>query len=107
MLIGRCTIMLNHGHFLSFSVTAKPKTKNAKNQKEMFNVYDKNGDGFLDKPEMFPWILRDNWTAARAEAGHLITVGDEDGDGQLSIDEFLDHLEDFVGSHAMFPREEL
>lgn len=54
-----------------------------------------------------PWILLDTLEAAKEEAEHLMWVGDEDRDGQLSIDEFLDHTDNFVGSHAFFPREDL
>lgn len=68
-------------------------------EKSMFdNEYDKNKDGYLDKEEMFAWVIPSNQEQAREEARHLISNADTDKDGQLSFDEILNNYRMFVSS---------
>ena len=70
-------------------------------EKDRFNKdYDKNGDGYLDYDEIRAWVLTDNKEEAREEAEHLIEEADENHDGKLSDEEFLENVETFVGSSA-------
>lgn len=70
-------------------------------EKRQFREYrDKDGDGRLNLDEVKDWILPDDYNHAEAEAKHLIYESDDDKDGELSVEEILNHHEKFVGSQA-------
>ena len=81
-------------------------------EEERFKDYDLDRDGQLNKEEIRKWVLPDNTEAAKEEAQHLIDRADDDKDGKLSLDEILEHHDDFVGSQATnygayLPKDEL
>ncbi|KAJ8305276.1 hypothetical protein KUTeg_015821 [Tegillarca granosa] len=68
-----------------------------------FEDYDKNKDGNLDSEEMKPWLMADNnHEAAVEEAKHLFSLLGKvkPEDLHMSIQEIMDHHEEFVGSSA-------
>ncbi|KAL3869094.1 hypothetical protein ACJMK2_041820 [Sinanodonta woodiana] len=69
-------------------------------EEERFKEYDINKDNLLNYDEIRPWVLQDNSEIARDEAEHLMRTADTNKDSKLSIDEIVDHHEDFVGSQA-------
>ena len=71
-----------------------------KEDKEKFELHDINKDGFLDKTEFLPLVVEDYREEADEEAEHLIKEADDDNDKHLSIDEFKEHVDTFVG-HAV------
>jgi len=64
------------------------------------NVWDKDGDGFLRNDEVIGWAMPTNEEVASEETVHLFGVADGDNDGNLSVDEILQHLDTFAGSQA-------
>lgn len=72
-------------------------------EKAKFEDYDKNKDGNLDSDEMKPWLMADNnQEAAVEEAKHLFSLLGKvkPEELQMSIQEIMDHHEEFVGSSA-------
>lgn len=60
---------------------------------------DTNNDGFLDLEEIRHWILPGSEEdPIQSEANHLMKLGDDDEDKFLSVEELVEHYEDFAGS---------
>ncbi|KAK4324361.1 hypothetical protein Pmani_004988 [Petrolisthes manimaculis] len=70
-------------------------------EKDKFDQdYDRDTNGVLDREEILSWVVPTNEDIAEDEVDHLFGAADDDGDGQLSFLEVLDHHDVFVGSEA-------
>ncbi|XP_072047360.1 calumenin-B-like [Amphiura filiformis] len=80
-----------------------------KQERESFGIYrDRNGDGFMDFAEVKEWLIPTEYSAAEAEAKHLIYESDKNKDKMLSREEIMEQWETFVPSRAlMAERDEL
>merc|ERR1719447_1642545 len=56
---------------------------------ECFRVFDKNGDGMIDREEFALIIRSTGETITEEEIDELLKDGDKNGDGALDFDEFL------------------
>ena len=74
--------------------------KDEEANKDHFDKFDKNKDGFLDREEIRPWILPENDDEARNEADHLISQTDHNRDGKMSMEEILEKVTVWGGSAA-------
>lgn len=61
---------------------------------------DLNGDGHMDKAEALAWLIPNEEQLAQDEVNHLFAGADDDVDGNLSMDEIVEHHDLFVGSEA-------
>uniref|UniRef100_A0A0E9RJD3 Troponin C, skeletal muscle n=1 Tax=Anguilla anguilla TaxID=7936 RepID=A0A0E9RJD3_ANGAN len=60
---------------------------------EFFRVFDKNGDGFIDREE-FGEILRSSGEpVSEEEIDELMADGDKNNDGKIDFDEWLKMME--------------
>ena len=75
--------------------------------KENFDSYDVNADGYLDMKELKAWVLPDRRSMADEEADHLISETDLNRDEKLTYDEILDRHDLWVGSAATDYGQEL
>ncbi|XP_076440197.1 reticulocalbin-2-like [Babylonia areolata] len=66
--------------------------------RENFAEFDKDKDGFLSPEEAREWVMPKTDELVEDEVNHLISIADEDKDGQLSMGEILDKTKQFVGS---------
>lgn len=72
-----------------------------KGEREQFtDLRDTNKDGKMDREEVKNWILPQEHDQISAEAKHLISESDLDGDGQISKEEMVEKYDVFVGSEA-------
>ncbi|MCL4126530.1 UNVERIFIED_CONTAM: hypothetical protein GTU68_061764 [Idotea baltica] len=70
-------------------------------ERDQFNNFrDKDKSGFMELEEVRQWIMPPDYDHAYAEAKHLITESDTDGDRRLTKEEVLDKYDLFVGSQA-------
>ncbi|KAL3312628.1 Reticulocalbin 2, EF-hand calcium binding domain [Cichlidogyrus casuarinus] len=69
-------------------------------EKDHFESYDKNKDGFLDEEELAQWAAPGFEKNAEDEMEHLFKETDADKDGFLTEKEILDHDDIFMSSHA-------
>jgi len=69
-------------------------------RKRFASERDINGDGFLDAAEVKQWIVPPDFDHSKAEATHLISKADADGDSLLTVEEVLQQYDIFVGSSA-------
>ena len=66
------------------------------------DVYDKNRDGYLDKPEILDWILGGATDNVEVEVNHLMMAADDDQNGLINRHEaVVEHMDIFVGSAAL------
>ena len=54
-----------------------------------FRMYDRNGNGWIDKYEMKAALMAQGCMMDDDEVDEVIRGCDEDGDGQINIEEFL------------------
>lgn len=64
----------------------------ARRVRAQFEVLDSSGDGFLDKGELKELFTRLDLTLDAKDIDRLLADVDKDGDGQISIDEFLEGI---------------
>ena len=70
-------------------------------EKDNFNNnLDHNKDSVLDRDEVRAWLIPVQYDYARGEAEFLVKVSDDDGDGELSKEEIVQHFTHFTGSQA-------
>jgi Ca2+-binding EF-hand superfamily protein len=67
---------------------------------EFRNELDQDGDGRLDRDELYNWIVPGDYDHIAEETKHLFEEADENKDGFLSSKEVTDNYELFVGSQA-------
>ncbi|KAK1801754.1 hypothetical protein P4O66_022400, partial [Electrophorus voltai] len=60
---------------------------------ECFRVFDKNGDGFIDREEFGDILRSTGEPVTEEEIDELLTDGDINKDGKIDFDEFLKMME--------------
>ncbi|XP_014258448.1 45 kDa calcium-binding protein [Cimex lectularius] len=70
----------------------------AQRREEFRNIIDIDKNSVADRKELIKYIDPKNPRHAREEAETLMTLGDTDKDGQLSLDEVLSKMDLFLGS---------
>uniref|UniRef100_A0A3Q1AXV3 Troponin C, skeletal muscle n=1 Tax=Amphiprion ocellaris TaxID=80972 RepID=A0A3Q1AXV3_AMPOC len=60
---------------------------------ECFRVFDKNGDGYIDRDEFALIIRSTGESISEEEIDELLKDGDKNADGMLDFDEFLKMME--------------
>ena len=58
------------------------------NLRDVFNIFDADGSGFIDRHEMRLICAKLAQDLTEDEIGQLIEVVDQDGDGEISFEEF-------------------
>jgi len=76
------------------------ETWTKEDEDEFHRDLDKNGDGRLDRDEIYEWIVPSDFDHIDEETKHLFDEADADKDGYLSGQEVIDNYELFVGSQA-------
>ena len=74
--------------FLALMSIKLKEEETKKDMKEMFLVFDKNGDGFISRDELSLGFKSLGEELSDKDIDDIITEGDVDGDGKLSFDEF-------------------
>eukprot|EP00092_Neocalanus_flemingeri_P019933 GFUD01021591.1.p1 GENE.GFUD01021591.1~~GFUD01021591.1.p1 ORF type:complete len:639 (-),score=213.67 GFUD01021591.1:258-2174(-) len=64
--------------------------KNIDEVKAAFKRFDSNGDGALDKKELAAAMKSSGQSYADVEIDAIFSLGDVDGDGEVSLEEFVD-----------------
>ena len=75
------------------SIEQKEAEKEAEKGSELleaFKMYDRNGNGFIDKHEFMAAMMAMGCMMDAEEVDDIIRGCDEDGDGQINIEEFLE-----------------
>ena len=57
--------------------------------KEVFQGFDEDGNGYIDKEELLKGLKKLNIPATKEDVEEMINEADENSDGQLSIEEFI------------------
>ena len=68
--------------------------------KDKFENYDLNKDGFLDKAELRPLAIHDYGEDADEDVESLFKKADDNNDNFIDMNEFKEHTSEFVGSTA-------
>jgi len=69
---------------------------------QVFNKYDSDGNGFIDRYEL-PKLLKKIFSGEEVSEEHVQTamkILDVNSDGQISFNEFLIFMIDFVGEYS-------
>merc|ERR1712232_62961 len=60
--------------------------------KQAFRVFDRDGDGYIDKKDLRHLMRNLGETLTNKEVDEMFKVADNDGDGKLSFDDFLNMM---------------
>jgi len=70
-------------------------------EKHRFNDdFDRDGNGFIEGPELQFWMGPDNTEIAIEETEHILEMSDEDGNGLITLEEVLNNHDLWVDSDA-------
>ena len=78
-----------------------PKSEQFIVEKDRFEKdLDLDHDRHLNKEEIMGWVLPNSEETSKNEATHLIQVCDDNHDGKLTLNEILEHVQEFLNSEA-------
>lgn len=77
-----------------------PKDAELEEWKKMFGKYDKDGNGSIDNKEMIEILKEMGENPSEEDIGFLMPILDSNGDGVLSLEEFINMMKEFFGIRA-------
>ena len=86
-------------HWILLFVSEEEEPEWVEQERELFRQeLDVNTDGYLNLREMKRWISNNDMDPALAESKHLMSIADDDINGELDVEEMLAHFDVFMTS---------
>ena len=80
---------VDFAEFVTLMAHNMPAEKTTEDLKMAFNVFDRSGDGNISPDELQRIMLNVGEPVTIPEVNSVITMADEDGDGEINFDEFI------------------